>query len=165
MKIIDPQSNTDTQLHPPRSLLEICSPILGFIVFLFAVALLALFFDKPNQETIESDAKTYKVTYSADLVYNNSVGEEWSTLCKFKGTPVENNGTVKAANDSFYMTVSATEYDDGKSDHGSTRITFSNINIGEEQTKNVYVIVTEDSGRYIGNKAKWKFTITVKRIS
>lgn len=164
MKIIDPQSNTDTQLHPPRSLLEICSPILGFIVFLVAVVLLALFFDKPNQETTESDAKTYKVTYSADLVYNNSVGEEWSTLCKFEGALVENNGTFQAHDNSFYMTVSATERDDGKSDQGSTRITFSNINKGEEQTKNAYVIVTEDSGRFIGNTAKWKFTVTVKRI-
>ena len=103
-----------------------------------------------------------RVTYSAKLIENDSVGDEWTTYLLYKEEALPSKDVVPYAN---FLTLYAyaREYDEAKPDSNKTRVLFNGIKRGEKVTKKVTVVVTENGGRYKGNKARWEFTITVER--
>ena len=118
----------------------------------------------PEPETPKI-SKRYKITYSAKLIENNSLGEDWSYGAKFNDSNIASNSTVTAELSAGpTIVVFATEDDASKDDHKSVNVTFSDMAIGTSETKTVIVTVTENDGRYSGHTAKWEFTITCIRI-
>ena len=59
----------------------------------------------------------------------------------------------------------AVESDDGQDDVGYRVFEFSDIAIGEEETKTLSFYVTENGGNNIGSRAEISFTITCKRVA
>ena len=122
-------------------------------------------FDLPDDFELNFKDATFVVTYSARLVKNNSVGNDWERGLKYNGETISSGSRItQEANDGLSLTAFAIEYDSWN-DRGSTNITFDCLEVGEKKTKQVSVIVRENKGRYTGNTAKWTFDITVERIS
>ena len=118
-----------------------------------------------DSEKWEGDS-TYKITYSAWMDYNNSVGDSWGYGLKYDGEYIKSGSRVSCAKIARGITVTAyaVEYDN-VTDYGSAYVTFDSIDVGEKKTKEVTVTVRENRGRYAGNTAQWIFKITVERIS
>ena len=110
--------------------------------------------------------KTYTITYSAWLAYNNHVGDYWGYGLEYNGVYIESGSCVACPKiqRGIYITAYAFESDE-ITDYGSAYVCFDSLDVGEEQTKEVTVTVRENRGRYSGNTAQWVFEITVKRLS
>lgn len=107
----------------------------------------------------------FVITYSASLVKNNSVGNDWERGLKYNGETISSGSRITHdPQTSLSLTAFAIE-DDSYDDKGSANVTFDCLEIGQKKTKQVSVIVRENKGRYKGNTAKWTFDITVERIS
>lgn len=112
------------------------------------------------------DETTAKLTisYSASLIYNNSVGNEWSTWIEIDGKKLYQGQNLEievSGNDEIVIIAYACE-DDSMPDIGYKQITIPVSELNPVQ--NVYtaeVIVRENGGRYSGNTAKWKFSISI----
>ena len=112
------------------------------------------------------DETTAKLTisYSASLIYNNSVGNEWSTWIEIDGKKLYQGQNLEievSGNDEIVIIAYACE-DDSMPDIGYKQITIPVSELNPDQ--NVYtaeVIVRENGGRYSGNTAKWKFSISI----
>lgn len=115
-------------------------------------------------EQIESK-HTYVITYSTDLKYNNSVGNEWRCGVRYNDEYISSSSKIVIADSptEIELVAFATELDDWN-DYGTTYVTFDALKVGQHQTKWVTVIVRENEGRYTGNTAKWCFEITIERI-
>lgn len=109
--------------------------------------------------------ESYMVTFYAEEVENNSVGEDWSYGVKFGTKEIEQGEVVTIDEDeilSFIIFVS--EYDAGSPDYTEMTVIFEDMEIDSEVTQLVDVTVTEKGGSHSGNTAIWKFSITCKRI-
>lgn len=105
------------------------------------------------------------------LVYNNSVGNDWSLGLEVNGERVQFSrwglpqtvwtGTVT---ESTTLTITAIAVEDDKyPDIGRTSTTFSvDCSSLPVQTATLEVLVREDRGRYAGNTALWRFQIMVE---
>ena len=102
-----------------------------------------------------------KVTYTANLIDNDSVGNEWYTALFYDGKHLPPKSVI-AYSESLVFYAYAEE-DDTVADKKKVRVDFESIKPGETLSKTVTVIVRENAGRYQGNRATWEFTITVKR--
>jgi hypothetical protein len=118
---------------------------------------------------VQAAPTTYRVTvkYQAvSLVYNNHVGNEWSKIVKYNGKNVSLGSSLAKQlknTDKMVITCTATEKDKYP-DIGSVTISLNVANLKKGTTTFVKnVIVTENRGRYSGNKACWKFTIVVNK--
>lgn len=97
---------------------------------------------------------------SIDLMYNESVGNEWSFAADIDGTKVAEGKEVEVVttpNDNISVDAVAEEYDSVPDIGGMSRL----IDIRDLQLdqKNIYpieVTVTENKDRYSGNTAKWE---------
>lgn len=113
-------------------------------------------------------APKFKVTisYSAKLVSNDHVGNSWTTNLQVGKSIVKKGKTLTlevSASDKIKIVCNATE-NDKIPDNGSATITVAAKDL--KKGKNTYkatVEVTENRGRYSGNKAEWAFTVTVKK--
>lgn len=115
-------------------------------------------------EEIESE-HTYVITYTIDLKYNNSVGNEWKYGVRYNDEYIASESKIVIADSptEIELVAFAIELDEWN-DYGTTFVTFDALEIGQSQTKWATVIVREDEGRFAGNTAKWYFEITVERI-
>lgn len=127
-----------------------------FICFLLLISL----FSCSAPERLSADE--CRVTYSAKLIENDSVGDEWTTYLLYKEEALPSKEIIPCAN-IITLYAYAREYDEAKPDSNKTRVQFNGIKRGEKVTKKVTVVVKENGGRYKGNTAVWEFTITVKR--
>ena len=105
------------------------------------------------------------------LVYNNSVGNDWGLRLEVTGERVQFSrcglpqtvwtGTLT---ESTTLTITAIAVEDDKyPDVGSTSATFSiDCSSLPLQTATLEVLVREDRGRYAGNTALWKFQVMVE---
>ena len=120
--------------------------------------------ENPSLEETPAEQKTYLLTYKATLVSNDSVGDSWSSGVLY-GT--KNIYSYIPISDTLVsgptFTLYATE-DDSRDDVGKIDITFSDLRIGEKETKTQRLNVRENEGKYIGNTAVWEFTITCSRV-
>ena len=108
---------------------------------------------------------TYIITYTADLEYNNSVGNEWDYGIRYNNEYIESSSKIVISNSptKIEFVIFATEFDDWH-DHGTTSISFDALSVGEKQTGWATVVVRENNGRYEGNTAQWYFNITLERV-
>lgn len=101
---------------------------------------------------------TYTVTARSSMVYNNSVGNDWSYYYEVDGKNLPATITAKAG-DEIPLYVEITE-DDSNPDigywDGTTTVESRFLEDGFYTTVEVYV--TEGSGRYSGNEAKFEVT-------
>ena len=104
---------------------------------------------------------------SIECVENNHVGNEWvfsSTVNKktlTEGDSIEISTTSKGK----LTIVSSAEEQDKYPDYGSKTLTVSvsKLKANKDTTYTSNVTVTENRGRYAGNKAVWKFTYILKK--
>ena len=109
--------------------------------------------------------KSYIITFSAQKIENNSVGDTWSYGAQIGTTKIQSGSTVTLELSAGpTVTLYAIEDDANKDDKGSKDAVFSDLELNQEETKTIIVTVTENDGRYSGNVAKWEFTITCKRV-
>ncbi|GMK41302.1 hypothetical protein PCCS19_43580 [Paenibacillus sp. CCS19] len=114
--------------------------------------------------------KTSSITVkfvSAELIENNSVGNEWETegFVNNKALSEGMSVTLKLkTTDSLKIKVTASELDKIP-DIGSANLTVKASTISKKTTKSLKVIVKENRGRYSGNTAEWKFTFEISKAS
>jgi hypothetical protein len=134
--------------------------ILSF--FLIAVALV-FFSCAANKTESPKEPNQYKISFYFDMVSNNSVGNDWIKEFTYDGIRVR-SGEVLTLTNSFSFRCKITE-DDASPDVAYNTVSFSGLQIGETQEKTAKILVTEDKGRYAGNKATWEVIVTVERLS
>lgn len=120
----------------------------------------------PIEATI---ARKAELSYTAKLISNDSVGDEWSYSIKVKNntySSLNEKIVIELDGDNIPVEFIASEYDKSKSDIGMNSIVlpYSEIIKGEALTFIKQVIVTENGGRYSGNSAIVEFTLTVKPL-
>ena len=109
----------------------------------------------------------YKITvsFSVKKVSNNHVGNKWTYVIT-SGETVINKGKSATFEltgaESLELICQATE-NDSYPDVGTNTITINLADLKEgKNTVTTTVIITEDRGRYAGNTAEYKFTVTIK---
>ena len=109
--------------------------------------------------------RTYIITYSARIEYNDSVGNQWGHSVTYNDESIDNGSelTVKGGMN-IPVKITVTEFD-SYSDQGTASIWLKSCDVGVKKTEEVEVIVRENRGRYAGNTAKWIFEITIERIA
>jgi len=121
---------------------------------------------KTKTQTVAKRVRVQVSLKSADLIYNNHVGNEWSTYSEVEGYLISGTRRFEKVYDKpevrlkFY--ARATEYDK-ISDVGSNTC-YINLSLQDGvKTKLVSldVIVKENRGRYSGNTALWRFTYRI----
>ena len=110
--------------------------------------------------------QTFEVIYSARVIANSHVGDNWWYGLENNGALVNPYTTVVvdvANNRGARFKIYAIE-DDADDDYGSGVIRFPQMDIGETITLTQQVVVYENGGRYSGNKAYVLFTVTITRV-
>lgn len=119
-----------------------------------------------NSSTITSE-QTYQVSYSASIIHNSHVGNNWSYGMKYNDTFVASASTIKvevAENRGPRLTIYGIEKDSDE-DYGEGIIRFPKMEIGETVSLVQQIVITENGGRYTGHQAYMQFTVTLTRIS
>lgn len=131
----------------------------------FFLVVVALVFSScaANETESPKEPNQYKISFFFDLVANNSVGNDWIKEFTYDGIRVR-SGEVLTMTNSFSFRCKITE-DDASPDVAYKTISFSELQIGETQEKTAKIVITEDKGRYAGNKATWEVIVTVERLS
>ena len=109
----------------------------------------------------------YQIDYSARLISNSHVGDNWSYGVKCNDNFIEPKtiATISVPeNRGPKLTIYGIE-NDTKDDYGANTILFSDLNVGESETIIERVIITENEGRYTGFDACMEFTVTCTRVS
>ena len=132
-----------------------CKKILPVFV-LISVSLITY-----SQQTIEVQL------VSISNISNNHVGNEWSHDVTVNNKPLskyKNLNFKLSETDSLFIKVICSEYDEKYPDYGhnSRLIDLNKIDLSKEYTFSIEVTVTENGGRYKGNKAKWKYSFKIK---
>ncbi|EMS72371.1 hypothetical protein [Ruminiclostridium cellobioparum] len=118
-------------------------------------------------------AATTKVKVSVKLdsiecVENNHVGNEWLFGCTVNKKELSEGDTITISTTSSgkINIVSSVEEEDSIPDIGSKTLSIpiSKLKAKKNTTYTSQVTVTENRGRYSGNKAIWKFTYIVKKL-
>ena len=120
-----------------------------------------------NDSSTKKTECYYQIDYSARLISNSHVGDNWSYGLMYDDTFVEPQTIVTILvpeNNGPKFTIYGKE-NDTKDDYGTNRILFSNLGIGESETIIERVIITENEGRYTGFDACMEFTVTCTRVS
>ena len=121
---------------------------------------------KTKTQTIAKRVRVQVSLKSADLIYNNHVGNEWSTYSEVEGYLISGTRRFEKVYDKpevrlkFY--ARATEYD--KIPDVGSNTCYINLSLQDGvKTKLVSldVIVKENRGRYSGNTALWRFTYRI----
>lgn len=108
----------------------------------------------------------FHVSYSARVVSNSHVGDNWYYGLEYNDVLVNPYTTITvdvAENRGARFKIYAIE-DDSDNDYGSGIIRFPIMEIGETVTLTQQVVVVENGGRYSGHKAYVLFTVTITRV-
>ena len=105
--------------------------------------------------------------YSAELIQNNSVGNDWSFKASINGINVKEGRKIDitATNkDKISFSASAKEHDFmPETGNGNMSVNIKDVILLENNTYPIEVTVAENIGKYAGNIAKWKFYFNVTR--
>lgn len=102
---------------------------------------------------------------SISNIYNNNVGNEWSHDVTVNNKPITTHKNLEfSETDTLFIKVISSEYDEKYPDYGhnSRLIDLNNTDLSNEYSFTIEVIVTENGGRYKGNKAKWEYSFLIK---
>lgn len=100
------------------------------------------------------------------LVYNNHVGNEWVFDMEIDGRRCPIGRTVQVKCSGIIKVVFTAQEVDKISDFGSGTIDIdiNTLEFNTEESAGIEAIVTENRGRYRGNKAKWKIWVYFSRL-
>ena len=120
---------------------------------------------EPRVEEPKEDYEyaVYEARFSAVLIENGSVGDDWSIAYRCGDISIQNGyrWTVPIGNkETVKIDITVTEQDK-RSDVGSGTLSITLADGFKESTD---MIVTENGGRYKGNAARWRITCTVSQI-
>jgi len=110
----------------------------------------------------------YKITvsYTAKMLSNDHVGNSWATWGAIGDTALKKGKavTVTVAADGTLTVICTAQEKDKTPDTGSCefKLAVGDLKAGKNTIKQT-ATVTEDKGRYAGNKAQWEFTLTVTK--
>lgn len=108
-----------------------------------------------------------KVTFvSAELIENNSVGNEWWWGGYINGKEVEEGDTVVLnlkSTDTIKLKAEAQEQDKYPDDGAANATVKVSSITNKALNKSMNVTVVENRGRYSGNVAKWKFIFKIQK--
>lgn len=115
-----------------------------------------------SSSNLDSNEVVLTVTLSnVSLVYNNSVGNDWSIGAYINGEYIKKYKSYELSlSDKKELQLKATAMESDKvPDFGSSSktIVLSDLDLGKENKITLYVVVRENRGRYAGNTAKWQF--------
>ncbi len=123
-----------------------------------------------NLFTTAAATSKVKVTVKLDsieCVENNHVGNEWSFGCTVNKKELAKGDSISVSTTSTgkITIVSSVKEEDKIPDIGSKNLSIpvSKLKTKNDTTYTSQVTVTENRGRYSGNKAIWKFTYVVKK--
>ena len=123
-----------------------------------------------NLFTTAAATSKVKVTVKLDsieCVENNHVGNEWSFGCTVNKKELAKGDSISVSTTSTgkITIVSSVKEEDKIPDIGSKNLSIpvSKLKTKNDTTYTSQVTVTENRGRYSGNKAIWKFTSVVKK--
>lgn len=108
----------------------------------------------------------FMISYSANIISNSHVGDNWSYGMKSNDVFITPNTTVEidvAENVGPRFKIYGVE-NDSDDDYGENTIRFPIIKVGETVTLTEQVMIVENNGKYVGNRAYIKFTVTITRI-
>ena len=113
-------------------------------------------------------AKTVKVTVtlvSAELVENNSVGNEWAIGASVNGKDLEEGSsvTLNLKSTGMLKLEAIAEEQDKIPDYGSKSTNVKLSSFSKSTNKTLSVVVTENRGRYSGNTATWAFKFKISK--
>jgi len=113
-------------------------------------------------------AKTVKVTVtlvSAELVENNSVGNEWAIGASVNGKDLEGGSsvTLNLKSTGTLKLEAIAEEQDKIPDYGSKSTNVKLSSFSKSTNKTLSVVVTENRGRYSGNTATWAFKFKISK--
>lgn len=124
-----------------------------------------------NLFTVGAATSKVKVTIKLDsieCVENNHVGNEWAFGCTVNKKELAEGDsiTISTTSSGKISIVSSGEEEDSIPDIGSKTLSIpvSKLKAKKDTTYTSQVTVTENRGRYSGNKAIWKFTYIVKKL-
>ena len=104
---------------------------------------------------------------SANLIQNNSVGNNWTFEAKINGAKIKQGKkiNIKATlNDKISFSASAKEHDFIPDiGNGSISVNIKDLNLPQKNAYPIDVTVAENKGMYSGNTAMWKFNFSVTR--
>ncbi|WP_223868833.1 hypothetical protein [Paenibacillus sp. UASWS1643] len=112
--------------------------------------------------------KTVKVTVtlvSAELVDNNSVGNEWAIGASVNGKDLEEGSsvTLNLKPTGTLKLEAIAEEQDKIPDYGSKSTNVKLSSFSKSTNKTLSVVVTENRGRYSGNTATWAFKFKISK--
>ncbi|AWB44239.1 hypothetical protein DCC85_08430 [Paenibacillus sp. CAA11] len=146
--------------HSFRSLISLA------LLLVFSTALLLPGGQAYGKSSSQSSAKTYTVKLvSAELTSNDHVGNEWAWSASVDGKSLDvgDSITLKNAKNSIILKSYAVEQDKIP-DEGSAEKSISLKSLSSNKTTvKLTVTVTENRGRYSGNKAVWVFTYQISK--
>ncbi len=142
------------------------SVVKKFAVFwlLLSVILCGCKSQHAREAKAEYPYEVYEAHFTAVLLENNSVGDEWSIAYRCGDTPIQNGyrWTVPIVNkETVKIGVTVTERDK-RSDVGSGTLSITLVDGFDASTD---IVVTENGGQYKGNAARWQITCTVSQIA
>jgi hypothetical protein len=113
-------------------------------------------------------AKTVKVTVtlvSAELVENNSVGNEWAIGASVNGKELEEGSsvTLNLKSTGTLKLEAIAEEQDKIPDYGDKSTNVKLSSFSKSTNKTLSVVVTENRGRYSGNTATWAFKFKISK--
>ncbi len=123
-----------------------------------------------NLFTTAAATSKVKVTVKLDsieCIENNHVGNEWVFGCTVNKKELAKGDSISISTTTTgkITIISSVEEEDSIPDIGSKTLSIpvSKLKAKKDTTYTSQVTVTENRGRYSGNKAIWKFTYIVKK--
>ncbi|MBQ7095982.1 MAG: FIVAR domain-containing protein [Clostridia bacterium] len=102
----------------------------------------------------------YQLNYSFHMISNAHVGNEWLTIAKYDGAYIQKGDIITAPLNSSVSLRAQIFEEDSIPDMGSGKVRLPLD--GSEKTAAIYV--SENAGRYTGNRAKWNFSCSAKLL-
>lgn len=117
--------------------------------------------------TVAASPQKFRVSWSATMVSNDHVGNNWSKTFEVNGAACASGSVITIAPGSECEIRLTVQENDSRPESNSH---FERIAFSEELCKNGYSVsdelyVRENGGRYSGNTAEWKFSITLTPVN
>ncbi|MEC0090933.1 hypothetical protein [Paenibacillus macquariensis] len=134
----------------------------------FSTLLVLLFVLSVQPVLAAGKTEKIKVTFvSADLVQNNSVGNEWWWGAFVNGKELSDGSsvTIKADSNGTIKLRAEAQEQDKYPDDGVANTTVKVSSIKSSFSKKITVAIVENRGRYSGNTAKMEFVFKLEKIN
>lgn len=155
---------------PPGT--SIRNRIILITIFIIAIILIRFLYIYEEGKALSTIPKSGNMRFtvqfcSAELVKNNSVGNNWSFKAKINGINVKEGKKIKIRaknDDKISFSASAKERDFHPDiGNGGISVNIKELKLTERNSFAIEVTVAENRGKYLGNTAIWKFNFSITR--